>query len=54
LFGKCISTGDISSIVAKGKTSVIKGFKSKAGKTFDAALAPDKTTGKINFEFTKK
>lgn len=38
----------------KGKTTVIKGFKSKAGKEFDAALKLDKTTGKIEFEFPKK
>lgn len=38
----------------KGKTTVIKGFKAKSGKEFDAALKLDKTTGKIEFEFPKK
>lgn len=41
-------------LIEKGKTTVIKGFKSKAGKEFDAALKLDKTTGKIEFEFSKR
>jgi DNA topoisomerase-3 len=54
---KQLSDGQISDLLTKGKTAVIKGFKSKAGKAFNAALKmdenyrvvfdfPDKATGK--------
>ncbi|HHE4706893.1 TPA: topoisomerase C-terminal repeat-containing protein, partial [Proteus mirabilis] len=37
------------------KTAVIKGFKTKAGKTFDTELVlDDKKTGKIGFPEKKK
>jgi hypothetical protein len=39
---KQLSDGQITELLTKGKTAVIKGFKSKAGKTFDAALKFDK------------
>lgn len=52
--GKKISDTQALKLIEKGKTTVIKGFKSKAGKEFDAALKLDKTTGKIEFEFSKK
>ena len=52
--GKKISDTQALKLIEKGKTTVIKGFKSKAGKEFDAALKLDKTTGKIEFEFPKK
>ena len=47
---KLISTADIESLVSKGKTSLIKGMKSRAGKNFDAyiILQEDCTT---TFEF---
>lgn len=36
--GKALTSKHIVTLIADGKTDVIKGFKSKAGKTFDAAL----------------
>ncbi len=51
--GKKITESQVIALITKGKTSVIKGFTSKAGKTFDASLWIDKSTGKINFEFPK-
>ena len=51
--GKKLTEKQITSLIENGKTGVIKGFKSKAGKKFDAALtlAPDGTT---KFEFEQK
>lgn len=40
-------------LLTKGKTAVIKGFKSKAGKPFDAGLKFDENY-KIVFDFPKK
>lgn len=37
-----------------GRTEVIKGFKSKAGKEFDAALVLNRETHIIDFEFAKR
>lgn len=51
---KKISDTQALKLIEKVKTTVIKGFKSKSGKEFDAALKLDKTTGKIEFEFPKK
>uniref|UniRef100_A0A1A9Z2B8 DNA topoisomerase n=1 Tax=Glossina pallidipes TaxID=7398 RepID=A0A1A9Z2B8_GLOPL len=36
--GKTLTTTQIETLLTKGKTRVIKGFKSKAGKAFDAPL----------------
>lgn len=51
--GKQLSVKDIEMLVTNGKTSLIKGFKSKADKRFDAfiVLNPE---GKTVFEFEKK
>jgi DNA topoisomerase-3 len=38
---KQLSDGQITDLLTKGKTAVIKGFKSKTGKVFDAALTFD-------------
>ncbi|MDR2056875.1 MAG: topoisomerase C-terminal repeat-containing protein, partial [Dysgonamonadaceae bacterium] len=54
---KQLSDGQITELLTKGKTGVIKGFKSKVGKAFNASLKldenyrvaydfPDKATGK--------
>lgn len=49
---KNLTTKQIETLVKKGKTNIIKGFKSKAGKSFDAALKlKDKSTGETSFEF---
>ena len=39
---KQLSDKQITELFTKGKTSLIKGFKSKEGKTFDAHVAFDK------------
>ncbi|WGM03515.1 type IA DNA topoisomerase [Arsenophonus nasoniae] len=49
---KTLTPKQVETLVKKGKTGIIKGFKSKAGKNFDAALIlQDKTTGATRFEF---
>jgi DNA topoisomerase-3 len=40
-------------LLTKGKTGVIKGFKSKAGKSFDASLKFDENY-RVTFEFSEK
>ena len=48
-----ISIADIENLVSKGKTSLIKGMKSKAGKKFDAYIVLDADC-KTSFEFENK
>ena len=50
---KELSDKQITDLLANGKTSVIKGFKSKAKKPFDAALMFD-AEYKVTFDFPKK
>lgn len=50
--GVQLSVAEITSLVNKGKTSLIKGMKSKAGKTFDAYIMM-KDNGDTAFEFEK-
>lgn len=53
--GKTITQNQAETLITKGKTAVIKGFKSKAGKPFNAALVlKDKATGATEFEFENK
>ena len=52
--GKKITDSQALRLIEKGKTTLIKGFKSKAGKEFDAYLVVDKTEKKIKFEFPKR
>lgn len=47
--GKTITTNQVKLLIEKGKTNMIKGFKSKAGKKFDAML--ELKDGKIQFSF---
>ncbi|MDA8333938.1 MAG: DNA topoisomerase 3 [Peptococcaceae bacterium] len=51
--GKKLTVAQVKELIAKGRTGVIKGFKSKAGKEFEAALVlgPD---GKVGFDFGVK
>ena len=49
--GKSISDVQARRLIEKGKTTLIKGLKSKSGKEFDAYLVVDKKQGKIVFEF---
>ncbi len=50
--GKSLRAIDAERMLTKGRTSLIKGFKSKAGKTFNAKLLYK--NGEISFEFEKK
>jgi len=47
--GKKITAKQARDLLAKGRTGVIRGFKSKAGKTFDAILVLGQD-GKVGFE----
>jgi DNA topoisomerase-3 len=51
--GVRLSIADITSLVNKGKTSLIKGMKSKAGKRFDAYIILIEEC-KTSFEFEKR
>ncbi len=50
--GKILSPNQMKSLLKKGKTPLIKGFKSKTGKVFAAYLIwEDQVEGKLKFEF---
>lgn len=50
--GKKLTRNQAETIIKKGKSGVIKGFKSKAGNSFDAfVLLKNKTTGETGFEY---
>ena len=50
--GKSISAEQVKRLLTEGKTDTIRGFKSKSGKKFDAALKLEKTEdGKVNINF---
>ncbi|MBB6131496.1 type IA DNA topoisomerase [Mucilaginibacter lappiensis] len=49
--GKTLTDLQLKTLILKGKTGVLKGFESKAGKAFEAALALE--NGKVNFVFQK-
>ena len=49
--GKKISDAQISTLISKGKTGLIKGFTSKKGTKFDASLYLD--GGSVKFKFEK-
>lgn len=50
---KKLTAKNVEDLLNKGKTGLIKGFKSKSGSEFEAYLVLDKE-GKVNFEFKKK
>ncbi|GEM_PF-5730812 len=50
--GKKLTDNQIMEIIEKGRTAVLKGFKSKAGNTFDASLLL--SDGKVHFVFAPK
>ena len=50
---KKITAKQAQTLLQTGKTAVLKGFKSKAGKDFEAVLALGQD-GKINFEFARR
>jgi len=49
--GKELTEPMLKKLLTTGKTQVLKGFKSKAGKEFDAALMLDQE-GKVTFDFS--
>ncbi len=51
--GKRITPSQAKELLQKGNTGIIKGFKSKAGKEFEAALILRKG-GKVEFDFNAK
>lgn len=53
LAGKQLSDAQITELITSRKTGVIKGFQSKAGKSFDASLAFDENY-KVVFVFPEK
>lgn len=50
--GKTLTENQVKALLEKGKTNLIKGFKGKSGKSFDAYLVLD-SNHKVTFEFTK-
>ncbi len=53
--GKVLTPNQMKSLLKKGKTPLIKGFKAKNGQSFAAYLIwEDKTNGTLKFEFVKK
>jgi DNA topoisomerase-3 len=50
--GKVLTKTQVKSLLKKGKTSLLKGFKSKNGQSFAAHLVwEDAAGGKLKFEF---
>ena len=52
--GKKITENMVITLCQKGKSGLIKGFKSKSGKEFDAYLVVDKAKGEVGFQFPEK
>ncbi len=52
LAGKKLSETQIKTLLAGKTTALLKGFKSKAGKSFSAKLHLDPSTGKVEFIFS--
>jgi DNA topoisomerase-3 len=48
---KTLTAAQVKALVGKGRTALIKGFKSREGKPFDAALVL--RAGKVEFEFPR-
>ena len=51
---KTIPESQVIALCQKGKTGIIKGFKSKSGKEFDAYLIYNKADNKVSFQFPEK
>lgn len=54
LAGKNITENQVILLCQNGRTNLIKGFKSKAGNSFDAYLVADKTKKEVGFQFPDK
>lgn len=52
--GRTILEKNALQLIEKGKTDILKGFKNKEGKTFDAALIVDNETKKLKYDFTRE
>ena len=54
--GKTLKDADIKALLENGKTSLLRGFKSKSGKSFDAMLKLDENSpnGALSFEFPER
>jgi DNA topoisomerase-3 len=50
---KRLTAAQITALLTKGRTGVIKGFRSKAGKSFSAALYIDQSDRTVKFDFQK-
>jgi DNA topoisomerase-3 len=50
---KRLSAAQVTALLTKGHTDIIKGFKSKAGKPFSAALYIDQSDRTVKFDFQK-
>lgn len=48
---KRLTASQVTSLLIKGRTGIIKGFKSKAGKPFSAALYIDQSDRTVKFDF---
>ena len=48
--GKTISAATAKALLGQGKTRLLKGFKSRAGKRFEARLKLDGTDVKFDFQ----
>jgi DNA topoisomerase-3 len=53
-YGKHIGENDLKFLCNNGKTSIIKGFVSKSGKTYDGILVLNRETKKIEMTFPNK
>ena len=51
---KRLTVAQVTALLTKGRTGLIKGFKSKVGKTFSAVLYIDKTDRTVKFDFQDK
>jgi DNA topoisomerase-3 len=51
--GKRLSEKQVHALIGKGKTGLLKGFKSKPGKKFDARLRLDRQW-RLAFEFPRQ
>lgn len=51
---KTLTVNMVETLIKKGETAELKGFKKKDGTAFSAKLTIDKTTGKIGFPVRKK
>lgn len=53
--GKVLTPAQVKSLLKKGRTNLIKGFRSKNGKSFSAFLVwENPSLGKLKFEFEKR